>query len=321
MKIFTLFIISIFSLSLFAEKPFKIRQKVVIEEMKTLPYKLKNPWPKGFSKKLPQSLIGKELCFVGDTGGNSPETKAIASIVGRTCSIVWHVGDMVYDMGIKDLNDPELKTQFLNHYSPFKVPWYLTFGNHDYYGNIEAWLELGKQTPNLNFPHYYYAQNLNGLCFVMGDTSPMESGTTAPRFIEQDKWIKDLYPIMKNECKFSIFMAHHSYIGAKAGRNTPPSIMKFYEDNILGKFDLVIAGHDHLVGYVGNINGTEQFISGSGGKMFAAKDTVNPIFKFYETAQPGYITLKFNNQNTAELSIRTPNRTIFKKIIQGKGIR
>ena len=126
----------------------------------------------GFYFKISKNIGNSSLCFIGDTGTDYPEQKESKSLL-KNCEQVRHLGDIIYQVGIQSLKDKELKSKFLDYYSPFKVPWYLIFGNHDYYGQLGPWFELAKKTPNLNLPNYYYAENYNGLCFVTIDSTPI----------------------------------------------------------------------------------------------------------------------------------------------------
>ena len=41
---------------------------------------------------------------------------------------------------------------------------------------------------------------------------------------------------------------------------------EFFKENLLGKLDFFVAGHDHILSDEGEYGGTHHFVSGGGGK-------------------------------------------------------
>lgn len=273
----------------------------------------------GFYFKISKNIGNSSLCFIGDTGTDYPEQKESKSLL-KNCEQVRHLGDIIYQVGIQSLKDKELKSKFLNYYSPFKVPWYLIFGNHDYYGKLGPWFELAKKTPNLNLPNYYYAENYNGLCFVTIDSTPIyyDDNLKKPRTIEQIKWLNNLRPELKSSCHFTMLITHYPYY-SPTGRDAWKGLKKFYDEYILGKFDVIMAGHEHLLSYDGAVMGTHNFISGSGGKGLRKDQKINK--RVFVEQTPGIIRMKRVDKKTYHFKVQTVKGRIFDLKIKGQGLR
>jgi acid phosphatase len=67
------------------------------------------------------------------------------------------LGDNIYDAGVTSVSDPKWQTCFENIYTAksLQIPWYVTLGNHDYYGNIQAQIDYSNINPRWLCPPYY----------------------------------------------------------------------------------------------------------------------------------------------------------------------
>lgn len=247
---------------------------------------------------------GNRWCFIGDTGVDSLSQEKVATILlgqGK-CDRIFHAGDIIYPSGIRSVNDPDLQKKFLKYYRPFRVPFYLSLGNHEYYSlKISPWLEVAKQNPNLRMPYFYYGHNFDGTCVVVGDTTPFDKGSsTWPKAAAQAKWLTSVETELK-DCKFRIFLAHHPYASPSKKRLVSEGITRFYNKHVIGKYDMIVNGHDHILAYMGRANGTELLVSGSGGNFTENGDhdidfKTNPVF-----GGPGLLYLDFSEGKTLQV--------------------
>jgi len=102
----------------------------------------------------PCKLDEKTIRFyvLGDWGGQSPAPHTtVAQLVcanltedmgkDKRPQFIVSTGDQFYEWGVKNAEDPRFKTTFEDVYNYGKdkdVPWYMTQGNHDWYGNGTA---------------------------------------------------------------------------------------------------------------------------------------------------------------------------------------
>lgn len=216
------------------------------------------------------SLYANELkvCFVGDLGpANKEQAWVIDKLMEQKCDQVRIVGDIVYNDGIEDIDDPQLKTKFLD---PFKkllttTPVYLVAGNHDYHEDPEAWLEVAKKYKNVKMPNMYYFEKFSKVCFMAFDTTPFHKLRLYFTRKRQESWVLKKLKALK-ECNISIGWGHHPFRSSGGHGDASGSWKDFFKDYLLGKLDYFVAGHDHILSDEGEHGGTHHFVSGGGGK-------------------------------------------------------
>lgn len=187
---------------------------------------------------------------------------------------------------------------------------FLLMGNHDYAHNSSLsiakramlnWVLIHHSSKigyssrisrfrNIHFPkHYFTFEMSNQLCVLVLDTETIYQGTyhnekKGVQYHPQKEWVSSINSsFLSKKCKFKIVFGHQPYLssGSRHGQNDdllmgnlnklPPVLREFYEDNIIGNYNLIVSGHDHHISNEGEIlknnekSGTYQFISGSGG--------------------------------------------------------
>jgi len=69
-------------------------------------------------------------------------------------------GDNFYDFGVQSVDDPRFKATFDDVFLYGKaenIPWYITLGNHDWYGNQTAQIAYSKVNPRWVCPSFAYS--------------------------------------------------------------------------------------------------------------------------------------------------------------------
>lgn len=211
------------------------------------------------------------MCFIGDTGKDTSAQAVVAeALESEKCNSVYFLGDIIYKRGIWGASDPEFKKKFLDYYQRIpekdhKPKLHLIMGNHDHRGSVKAWFELSKKFPFIYYPHYYYFQNTSGYCVFALDSEFYLQPDLFPLVPQQEKWLKDTLAREKS-CKVTMALTHHPYKSSgRAHGNATNSVKQFHETQVLGKFDLLLSGHDHILSFEGVSNGTSLFVSGTGG--------------------------------------------------------
>lgn len=210
------------------------------------------------------------MCFIGDMGdGSDYQRKVAQDLKKENCHHVFVVGDVIYSNGIESVDDPQLKEKFLDIYAPVAASGHrpqfsVVLGNHDFRGNEDAWLEIPKKHPWVFFPHFFYLQKMNGICYAGVDTN-FYTSALMPTAFSQSKWLENLQGEMK-DCQYKVLFSHHPYLSQEKHRPAKGWLKKVYEKYIVGKFDMVVSGHDHILADLGKHKGTHFFISGAGGR-------------------------------------------------------
>lgn len=235
-----------------------------------------------------------KICLIGDLGKDTPFQQTMADALEREgCHRIFFLGDLVYPKGISSASDPGLEQKFLKYYRPLvdKDPNLiinLILGNHDHKGDPSAWKEVARDNPGFFFPNYYYMIDYGGLCFVVTDTSFYYYPSKVMEAAEQATWLFQMQSRIK-ECDVKIALTHHPLKGVGydptddwEGASGP--LKGFLETYIIGKYDMHIAGHVHILADDGRDEKTRMLISGTGGENRAG-------------TQSGFIVLRWEPGN------------------------
>ena len=206
-------------------------------------------------------------CFVGDAGEVNPtQAKVVKALANSDCSMVWHLGDIT-QLGVQSIDDPELQDSFLTPFKPFLetgIPLYLTVGNHDYKGDPSVYLEVAKDYPSIFHPSNFYTKTFGELCFFALDTTIFDKLYYFYKRGNQIRWLEEEVERLKNQCKFSIVVAHHPLFSSGDRDRANPQLAIFLENYVFGTFDIYITGHNHVLADEGDHKKTLQLISATG---------------------------------------------------------
>ncbi len=227
-----------------------------------------------------------KLCFLGDVGKATKAQFLVAqALKEEKCHQIFFLGDIIYPNGISDPADPRFVSRFWSYYQDLpkmdnRPSLNIILGNHDHVTNPNAWLQISREIPKIYFPHHHYWQKIKDICLVALDSN-------RKNYDEQIEWLKTERPKWK-ECRYLVAMAQHPLF--TNGPNHPtslPVLKEFYDNHVIGKFDFLIVGHEHIVEYLGTIKGTELFVSGAGGALARGY-------------KPGYMTIEKMTEKEGE---------------------
>lgn len=233
-----------------------------------------------------------KLCFMGDSGLDSPTQKITAdALAEEACHEVYVLGDVIYPSGLIDQDDTQSENKFFKHYRrvyerDHRPRFHILLGNHDYRGSPDAWIEIAKTNPMIYAPSRYYFEEFNGVCIASLDTNLPKFFFEYPKHHGQKSWLDDFEDRLKDHCPVKIALGHHPYLnsGTRHG-HTKGTVKTFLEDYVIGTFDYYLAGHEHALSYEGKQKQTELYISGAAGNP-------NP------GQLPGYITMEIEKVGT-----------------------
>ncbi len=257
-----------------------------------------------FHTDYPGSLIdnGSTVCIIGDSGTGDKNAIAVArALETMHCSQIRILGDVIYPSGIDSADDPNLELRLLKPYRYFlehDTDIFLVLGNHDHKSNSDAWLDVAKKNPSIHFPNFYYSESWNGICFFNLDTSYYEKIYFLTERHPQTEWLRQALATQAKQCRFSIAIGHHPYRSSGSHGDAGWLLAWFFEEELIGKVDLYLAGHDHILADEGVVDGTHLLISGSAGLRSRLKKP--SVDKRFAASKHGFITLRFsrNADNT-----------------------
>lgn len=232
-----------------------------------------------------------KLCFIGDTGTGYPVQKRVADkLEEEKCHSIHFLGDIIYRNGISTSRDKQFREKFFDYYyhlseKDFRPRLYIILGNHDHRGSVKAWQELSEKHKNIIFPNPWYLVKMNNLCLVHLDTDYYKLFWKLPMGWEQKSWLEFIAEEELKSCDMKVALTHHPY--ESRGLDHGPArgmIRNFLKDYVIGKYDYLLSGHEHILSDEGTLEGTRLLISGAGG---------NPD----KNENPGFLVMFWNEKS------------------------
>jgi predicted phosphodiesterase len=262
-------------------------------------------------------------CFIGDAGEVNPtQAVVVEALANSDCSMVWHLGDIT-QLGVQSINDPELQESFLIPFKPFletEIPFYLTVGNHDYKGDPAVYLEVAQVYPSIYHPKNFYTKQFGKLCFFALDTTIFDKLYYFYKRGGQIRWLEEEVERLKDQCDFSIAVAHHPLFSSGDRDRANPQLAIFLENYVFGTFDIYITGHNHVLADEGDHKKTLQLISATG--ALPGGSPLETDKGKFNIETPGYLKMTIDD-NTAryEFVSAEDNEILWSNIKVGSGLR
>jgi tartrate-resistant acid phosphatase type 5 len=240
------------------------------------------------------------------------------------------VGDNFYNDGVADVNDSHWKESFEDVYNGdnlIRKPWYISLGNHDYRGSVDAQIEYKKIDSRWNLPARYYTltERLNDgtrIRFVFIDSSPFEKeyyqdpamnkNLALQDTVKQKKWIDSLTSL--NDVDWKIVVGHH-HVYTGGVRNSEPSPIRrglepIFEKN---KVDFYFCGHEHDLQHLKAAGKpTNYFLSGGGSDIRPTGMGKESIFA---ASEQGFMSVSVEKSSVMVSIINYKGQVLYKTTI------
>lgn len=224
------------------------------------------------------NIAAADFAVIGDWGRSGTEDQGIMANTLNSLDIDFVVssGDNFYPAGLSSVTDPQAH-DWLRVYTP-KVPWYVVLGNHDYYDNAYAQVEMTRMYSMWNMPARYYDKSFGDVHIWFLDTTPLLDYNPI-RIEKHDSWMdlenqRDLamqqYEWLEHGLKNStaprkIIVGHHPLwtFGEHVHMQNEEFRVRISEWMTRYNVESYICGHDHNLQHVSAF-GLQEFVSGSG---------------------------------------------------------
>lgn len=181
----------------------------------------------------------------GDSGTGTPAQMRVASQIGATCKRAGcqfglHLGDIFYTIGPKSTEDPRYIDWWERPYGRIGLPFYLSLGNHDYYGKPDASVAWTWRSPSKRWilPSRYYTFFRDGVRFLVLDTNQPtpEQAAFFRQVLEQARQAGE---------QWLVAYGHHPRFSVGQHADADPELAAWWDSLLCGRVDLYLAGHDH----------------------------------------------------------------------------
>jgi predicted MPP superfamily phosphohydrolase len=287
-------------------------------------------------------LAEKPLRFItlGDWGvkGQNSQDQVARSMsryaLKKPTKFILTVGDNFYNSGVQSVTDTHWQESWINIYKKpglSRLNWFISAGNHDYGGSIQAQIDYSKINPRWKFPQRYYkkqfrTENLTADFFFI-DTSPFISSyynkASMPEIdVEKEKiniqksWLRR--KLRNSDAEWKIVVGHHPFYSstparAKERSDLSAELLKLFQRH---KPDLYLSGHDHDLQLIKSPElKTFQVISGGGNNSRAGVATENHLFL---GSSVGFTALELKKDSFKIEFINENSSTLFSREYRNK---
>lgn len=285
---------------------------------------------------LPQLPCGNfNFMVVSDMGrrGES-EQQTIADIMGKVAAtnkihLIAVAGDPIHDDGVKSIADDEWNLKFENIYTAAslqKIPWYVTSGNHEYNGSIQAILDYSTVSERWIAPARYYSLNIGAAgktcLLVFIDTTPLiEKYRTDEQYSDagqqdidsQLQWIEQTLNI--SDARWKIVIGHHPVYADTEKNESERTDMQARLLPILEKYNATsyICGHihnfQHILPQAGKVH---YVINSSASQSRTVKPTDGTLFC---NPDPGFTLFSVSTDNIRFYMVNHTGETVYEYTI------
>jgi tartrate-resistant acid phosphatase type 5 len=207
----------------------------------------------------------QQFILMADTGSGEPAQFAVAAAIQSHCTktgecqAVFIAGDVIYEAGVKSVTDTQFQTKFELPYAQINLPFFISYGNHDYQGCKECYISYSDESQKWKMPSRYYLQSFgDDITFFVIDTENFDT-------VQQD-WLSTA--LANSTAKHKLVVGHQPIETFE---------MTKVEETWQGKDELkkiictsaemYIAGHAHILEDNGGIGAcpVRQLVVGGGG--------------------------------------------------------
>jgi len=230
----------------------------------------------------------RNIVVFGDQGTGDDSQQEVADAVAAFCDAegcerVLGTGDNFYPSGVVDVADDQFSTAFEEPYDDVDTLFWMTLGNHDYLGSIDAQVAYTTKSAKWRMPASYYHATDAQILFVALDTNqPTEKQA---REIQAE--------ISGIKATWTFFYGHHPLRSNGTHGDAEESLAAWLEGLLCERADLYLAGHDHNLQHLDDECGVGLLVSGGGAK------TPYPITKadnsLFGAASRGFLGLSITD--------------------------
>jgi len=214
-------------------------------------------------------------------GATDQNQKAVADAMassGYDPSFIMSLGDNFYEHGVKSTEDKRWSKVFEEVYSArnLQKPWFSIVGNHDWRAGaegVQSQVDYTAKSPThrwwMKYTYYQQRRELadgTKVLMLFLDTTKIIDGDPP-----QIAWLEK---VLANAggAQWVIVAGHHPIISASDHGNLPEMMQHVYP--LLQKYhvDIYIAGHDHVVEHLKDMN-VNYYVCGSGCKLGTMQKT------------------------------------------------
>jgi hypothetical protein len=291
-------------------------------------------------ERTPEAVVledGLHFFVIGDWGRNGDHgQQEVADAMAKVSEtlepeFILSTGDNFYPKGIASVDDPYWISSYEQVYKGANLfcDWYVSLGNHDYMGNVQAEIDYTQKSRRWYMPSRYYfvdkaLEDSGYVRIIVLDTSPLEDAyhaadsKYAKAVADQDttaqlKWLDET--LAASKARWNMVVGHHPlYTSGK--RKDEPAYVRGHLEPILEKHqvDFYFAGHEHDLQYHTPAGKhTHHIVSGAGSEL---RPTGTLPFTQFAAAERGFVALSLTSSTAFMQMIGDQGQVLYQKSIK-----
>jgi tartrate-resistant acid phosphatase type 5 len=270
--------------------------------------------PTTFISPFPIELPTDSFIMLADTGTGLKGQQQVADAIEQYCKDVlcqsaFIAGDVIYDLGVSSVDDSQFQTKFENIYKKNNIPFYIAFGNHDYEGCTQCYIDYAKKSKKWKMPAAYYKTSFESIDFFIIDTEKFDK--------TQQSWLQK--QLKTSTKKWKIVVGHRpitTYEDTHSGELW--SGRKELLNMICNEADIYVAGHSHILEDVGRFPKCKaiQLVNGGGGAF--PRDILPDHKDIFHFENHGFLTVELQADNLTYSFIGTDSAVLHSKSLEKK---
>lgn len=209
----------------------------------------------------------------GDFGTGGTAQYLVAEAIEKKCKAAGcdfavTLGDNIYNDGVKSVSDPQFLSKFEKPFARLPFNFYMSLGNHDYRGNVQAQVDYTRHSNKWKLPARYYVFDEGPVTFFALDTNKTDEAQL--NFMKRQ--------LAQSSAPWKIVFGHHPRVTNSFYKNTQSTALKQLIDQFCGKAQIYLSGHEHDKQHLKASCGTEYLIAGTGGGQRAVGRGPNTLY-------------------------------------------
>ena len=209
----------------------------------SLAQNLNSPTKRGQTFLPDSPSFPSRFILMGDTGSGNENQQAVAKAIQKDCDVrkncggVFVLGDVIYERGVKEIEDSQFRTKFEDPYRDINLPCYIVLGNRDNLGCVDCYLKYSEISSKWIMPDLYYKKDFGEIAFYTINTENFG--------LDQQGWLKE--QLEDDKSSWKVVLGHKplkSYEKTKVSEEWKGK--GELEEIICKDADIYISGHAHV---------------------------------------------------------------------------
>jgi len=264
------------------------------------------------------------VAVIGDYGtGGEGETEVVHALAEehriKPFQLGLTLGDNFYYCGVKSVNDKIWDTVWASYFDPLKIPFYATYGNHDYgrgggpvcFGtrtNPKAEIAYTARSETWRMPAAYYRFTAGPVEFLALDTEKWGPS--------EREWVSRWLARSPKGIQWRVVYGHRPIYSSGKHRGSVALQRQLLPLLKKAKVDVYLSGHDHDMEHL-EAGGIQFFVAGGGGASTYGVANRDP-HSIFAMQEHGFLELEADAETLSVRLVSSKGEVLGKPFVKTK---